>query len=296
MAKEKKIVKTETTAEAYVVQVIEPKIDTIQEDINQTKLDQKTCLSTIISNNDSLKEAFEEMKQQKAEGDTIIVCTKEDVRKLVKEEVSSSMKNALSGFNMKASIADSCYEKFDQRIEKMDASLKRPPLMEIHMNLKAKFLVIFMAVLIAAGVAGYFTFVNTPMYLGHQLYESYVKRHHPYPQSGYHLAYQEAKAGKRKDAKARIRLSRLQEADFQLYADTLRSVLKDSTIYINGIRYGESERLVDYTDSTDVIRSAHFRRDGSVRVTDDQRMLSLEDVRRLKIKWKTVRRGPEEQE
>ncbi len=291
MAKEKKIVKTETTAEAYVVQVIEPKIDAIQQDVNQAKLDQKTCLNTIISNNGSLKEAFEEMKQQKAEGDTIIVCTKEDVCKIVKAEV----KSALSGFDMKASIADSCYEKFDQRIEKMDASLKRPPLMEIHMNLKAKFLVIFMAVLIAAGVAGYFRFVNTPMYLGHQLYESYIKRHHPYPQSGYHLAYQEAKAGKRKDAKARIKLSRLQEADFQLYADTLRSVLKDSTIYINGIRYGESERLVDYTDSTDVIRSAHFRRDGSVRVTDDQRMLSLEDVRRLKIKWKTVRRGPEEQ-
>ena len=292
MAKEKKIVKTETTAEAYVVQVIEPKIDAIQQDVNQAKLDQKTCLNTIISNNGSLKEAFEEMKQQKAEGDTIIVCTKEDVCKIVKAEV----KSALSGFDMKASIADSCYEKFDQRIEKMDASLKRPPLMEIHMNLKAKFLVIFMAVLIAAGVAGYFRFVNTPMYLGHQLYESYIKRHHPYPQSGYHLAYQEAKAGKRKDAKARIKLSRLQEADFQLYADTLRSVLKDSTIYINGIRYGESERLVDYTDSTDVIRSAHFRWDGSVRVTDDQRMLSLEDVRRLKIKWKTVRRGPEEQE
>ena len=292
MAKEKKIVKTETTAEAYVVQVIEPKIDAIQQDVNQTKLDQKTCLNTIISNNGSLKEAFEEMKQQKAEGNTIIVCTKEDVCKIVKAEV----KSALSGFDMKASIADSCYEKFDQRIEKMDASLKRPPLMEIHMNLKAKFLVIFMAVLIAAGVAGYLWFINTPMYLGHQLYESYIKRHHPYPQSGYHLAYQEAKAGKRKDAKARIKLSRLQEADFQLYADTLRSVLKDSTIYINGIRYGESERLVDYTDSTDVIRSAHFRSDGSVRVTDDQRMLSLEDVRRLKIKWKTVRRGPEEQE
>lgn len=289
MAKEKIKVKTETTAEAYVVEVIEPKIDTIQEDINQTKLDQKTCLSTIISNNDSLKEAFEEMKQQKAEGDTIIVCTKEDVRKLVKEEVSSSMKNALSGFNMKASIADSYYEKFDQRIEKMDASLKRPPLMEVHMNLKAKFLVIFMTVLIAAGFAGYFWFVNTPMYLGHKLYNSYIERHQPYPGSAYHLAYQEVKAGRRRDVKARIKLSKSQEADFQLYADTLRSVLKDSTIYINGIRYGKHERLVDYTDRTATIKSAHFRKDGSIRITDDQRMLSLEDARTLKLRWKRVR-------
>ena len=167
--------------------------------------------------------------------------------------------------------------------------MKRPPLMEINMNLKAKFLVIFMTVLIAAGFAGYFWFVNTPMYLGHQLYKSYIERHHPYPQSGYHLAYQEAKAGKRKDAKARIKLSRSQEADLQLYADTLRSVLKDSTIYINGIRYDKHERLVDYTDRTDIIKSAHFRKDGSIRITDDQRMLSLEDARNLKLKWKKVR-------
>ena len=289
MAKEKIKVKTETTAEAYVVEVIEPKIDTIQQDVNQTKLDQKTCLSTIITHNDSLKEAFEEMKQQKAEGDTIEVCTKEDVRKLVKEEVSASMKATLKGFSMKASIADSCYERIDQRIEKMDASLKRPPLMKVNMNISAKILVIIITILLGAGVAGYFWFVNTPMYLGHTLYKSYIERHHPYPASGYHLAYQEAKAGRREDVKARIKLSRSQEADFQLYADTLRRILKDSTIYINGIRYGEYERLVDYTDRTDVIKSAHFRKDGSVRITEDQRMLSLEDARNLKLKWKKVR-------
>ena len=184
MAKEKIKVKTETTAEAYVVEVIEPKIDTIQEDINQTKLDQKTCLGTIISNNDSLKEAFEEMKQQKAEGDTIIVCTKEDVRKLVKEEVSSSMKNALSRFDMKAYIPDFYFNKFDQRIEKMDASLKRPPLMEVHMNLKAKFLVIFIMALIVAVVIGYFWFINTPMYLGNQLYQSYYRLNYSAPGKG----------------------------------------------------------------------------------------------------------------
>ena len=229
------------------------------------------------------------MKQQKAEGDTIEVCTKEDVRKLVKEEVSASMKATLKGFSMKASIADSCYERIDQRIEKMDASLKRPPLMKVNMNISAKILVIIITILLGAGVAGYFWFVNTPMYLGHTLYKSYIERHHPYPASGYHLAYQEAKAGRREDVKARIKLSRSQEADFQLYADTLRRILKDSTIYINGIRYGEYERLVDYTDRTDVIKSAHFRKDGSVRITEDQRMLSLEDARNLKLKWKKVR-------
>lgn len=290
MAKEKKIVKTETTAEAYVVEVIEPKIDTIQQDVNQTKLDQKTCLSTIITHNDSLKEAFEEMKQQKAEGDTIEVCTKEDVRKLVKEEVSASMKATLKGFSMKASIADSCYERIDQRIEKMDASLKRPPLMKVNMNISAKILVIIITILLGAGVAGYFWFVNTPMYLGHTLYKSYIERHYPYPASGYHLAYQEAKAGRREDVKARIKLSRSQEADFQLYADTLRRILKDSTIYINCIQYENSERLIAFTDSTDIIKTAHFRKDGSIRITDSPEVVTLHDARTgKKIKWKDVR-------
>ena len=290
MAKEKKIVKTETTAEAYVVEVIEPKIDTIQQDINQTKLDQKTSLSTIISNNNSLKEAFEEMKQQKAEGKSIEVIDKEEAIDLIKGEVEASMQNTLVGFNMEAHVSDFCYQKFYEIHQKMEDSLKRPPLMKVNMNLPAKILVIIIMILLAAGIAGYFWFINTPMYLGHQLYKSYIECHQPYPASGYHLAYQEVVAGNRKDAKARIKLSRSQEADFQLYADTLRSILKDSTIYINGIRYGEHERLVDYTDRTDIIRSAHFRKEGSVRITDDQRMLSLEDAQKRKdIKWKRVR-------
>ncbi|MBQ8810194.1 MAG: hypothetical protein IJZ69_07660 [Bacteroidales bacterium] len=47
--------------------------------------------------------------------------------------------------------------------------------------------------------------------------------------------------------------------------------------------------LVDYTDSTDTIKSAHFRKDGSIRITDDQRMLTLEDAGNTKIKWRKVR-------
>ena len=86
-------------------------------------------------------------------------------------------------------------------------------------------------------------------------------------------------------------MARTQEADFRLYADTLRSILKDSTIYINGIRYGEYERLIDYTDRTDIIKSAHFRKDGSIRITDDQRMITLEDARSRKdIKWTILKK------
>ena len=290
MAKEKKIVKTETTAEAYVVEVIEPKIDTIQQDINQTKLDQKTCLSTIVTHNNSLKEAFEEMKQQKAEGDTIEVCTKEDVRKLVKEEVNASIKAALKGFSMKASIADSCYERIDQRIEKMDASLKRPPLMKINMNLSAKILVIIIMVLLAAGVAGYFWFVNTPMYLSHQLYQSHRDIYGGAPGSKYDWAYRNILAGHRDKIKSLIKANRAQKEDYRTYADSLRQILSDNSIRIVGILYGESEKIIDFTDSTNIYKSAHFDKKGGIRVTSDDRMISLEDTKRkTNIKWKKVR-------
>ena len=290
MAKEKKIVNTETTAEAYVVEVIEPKIDTIQQDINQTKLDQKTCLSTIISNNDSLKEAFEEMKQQKAEGDTIEVCTKEEVRKLVKEEVSSSMKAALKGFSMKASIADSCYERIDQRIEKMDASLKRPPLMKINMNLSAKILVIIIMVLLAAGVAGYFWFVNTPMYLSHQLYQSHRDIYGGAPGSKYDWAYRNILAGHRDKIKSLIKTNKTKKEDYRAYTDSLRQILSNNSIRVVGILYGESEKIIDFTDSTNIYKSAHFDKKGGIRVTADDRMISLEDTKRkTNIKWKKVR-------
>ena len=290
MAKEKKIVKTETTAEAYVVEVIEPKIDTIQQDINQTKLDQKTCLSTIITHNDSLKEAFEEMKQQKAEGDTIEVCTKEDVRKLVKEEVNSSMKAALKGFSMKASIADSCYERIDQRIEKMDASLKRPPLMKVNMNLSAKILVIIIMVLLAAGVAGYFWFVNTPMYLSHQLYQSHRDIYGGAPGSKYDWAYRNILAGHRDKIKSLIKTNKTKKEDYRAYTDSLRQILSNNSIRIVGILYGDSEKIIDFTDSTNIYKSAHFDKKGGIRVTADDRMISLEDTKRkTNIKWKKVR-------
>ena len=59
-----------------------------------------------------------------------------------------------------------------------------------------------------------------------------------------------------------IRSSNYWEKDYRTYADTLRNILSDSTIFINGIQYDQYERLVDYTDSTGIIKSAHFRKDG----------------------------------
>jgi len=52
---------TETTAEAYMAQVLGPNIESIEENIEQTKLDQKTTLSTMITFTESMTRSFEDM-------------------------------------------------------------------------------------------------------------------------------------------------------------------------------------------------------------------------------------------
>ncbi|MBQ3250525.1 MAG: hypothetical protein IJB05_05220 [Bacteroidales bacterium] len=65
-----------------------------------------------------------------------------------------------------------------EQIEKMKEIAKRPPLLSLHLNLTSKVFVIIMALLFVLGIAGHVWFINTPMYLGRELYVSYVNRHH----------------------------------------------------------------------------------------------------------------------
>ena len=62
-------------------------------------------------------------------------------------------------------------------------------------------------------------------------------------------------------------------------------------VYISDIIRDKQEQLVSFVDSTGVVRSAHFRKDGSLRFTDDQRVQTLEDTRRVKgVKWASVQK------
>ena len=237
-----------------------------------------TSLSKVITFTESMTRSFEEMKKTKAAEVPAVLCKPETVKAIVKEQI----KEALEEIDLKAEVSPEYYER-------MDKLIKRPPLLSLQLNLKAKVFAIIIALLLVLGAVGYVWFINTPMYLGHELYVSYVNRYHPSPGQGFHKAYQATLSGNRSGVKSMIKNSNYWAKDYQTYADTLRNILSDSTIFINVIQYGQYERLIDYTDSTDVIKSAHFRKDGSIRITDDQRMLSLEDAKNMKIKWKRVR-------
>ena len=277
---------TETTAEAYVAQVLGPKLETIEQNIEQTKLDQKTVLSTMITFTESMTQSFEEMKKTKAAGTPISVCKKDDVKSIIREQV----KETLAEVDLKAEVSPESSRRMDEQIEKMKEIAKRPPLLSLHLNLTAKAFSIIMALLLVLGAAGYVWFVNTPMYLGDELYKSYARLNYPNPGAGYSTAYRLIEAGERKQLKDEIRRSEHREHSYIAHRDTLRQLLNDQSIFINLIQYENSERLIDYTDSTDVIKAAHFRKDGSIRITDSPKVVTLHDARTMKkVRWRKIR-------
>ena len=147
-----------------------------------------------------------------------------------------------------------------------------------------------MALMLVLGAAGYVWFINTPMYLGDELYKSYARLNYPNPGAGYSTAYRLIEAGERKQLKDEIRRSEHREHSYIAHRDTLRQLLNDQSIFINRIQYENAERLIDYTDSTDIIKTAHFRKDGSIRITDSPEVVTLHNARTLKlIKWQKVR-------
>ena len=261
-------------------------IDNLSEEVGKistrlSKIEQthNTTLTTIIAFKESMTRSFEEMKNTKATEVPVSLCKTEAVKTIVREQ----MTEALKGIDLKAEVSPEYYER-------MDKLIKRPPLLSLHLNLTAKVFAIIMAMLLVLGAAGYIWFINTPMYLGDELYKSYTRLNYPNPGAGYTTAYRLVEAGERKQLKDEIRRSEHRERSYIAHRDTLRQLLNDPSIFINRIQYENSERLIDYTDSTDVIKTAHFRKDGSIRITDSPEVLTLHDARTMKkVRWIDVK-------
>ena len=261
-------------------------IDNLSEEVGKmstrlSKIEQahNTTLTTVTAFTKSMTQSFEEMKSLKSKEVPVSLCKTETVKTIVREQ----MTEALKGIDLKAEVSPEYYER-------MDKLIKRPPLLSLHLNLTAKVFAIIMAVLLVLGAAGYIWFINTPMYLGDELYKSYARLNYPNPGAGYSTAYRLIEAGERKQLKDEIRRSEHRERSYIAHRDTLRQLLNDPSIFINRIQYENSERLIDYTDSTDVIKTAYFRKDGSIRITDSPEVLTLHDARTMKkVRWIDVK-------
>ena len=261
-------------------------IDNLSEEVGKmstrlSKIEQahNTTLTTVTAFTKSMTQSFEEMKSLKSKEVPVSLCKTEAVKTIVREQ----MTEALKGIDLKAEVSPEYYER-------MDKLIKRPPLLFLHLNLTAKVFAIIMALLLVLGAAGYIWFINTPMYLGDELYKSYTRLNYPNPGAGYSTAYRLIEAGERKQLKDEIRRSEHRERSYIAHRDTLRQLLNDPSIFINRIQYENSERLIDYTDSTDIIKTAHFRKDGSIRITDSPEVLTLHDARTMKkVRWIDVK-------
>ena len=252
------------------------KISTRLSKIEQTH---NTTLTMMTAFTESMTQSFEEMKNTKSTEIPVSLCKTEALKTIVREQ----MTEALKGIDLKAEVSPEYYER-------MDNLIKHPPLLSLHLNLTAKVFAIIMALFLVFGAAGYIWFINTPMYLGDELYKSYARLNYPNPGAGYSTAYCLIEAGERKQLKDEIRRSEHRVHSYIAHRDILRQLLNDPSIFINRIHYENSERLIDYTDSTDVIKTAHFRKDGSIRITDSPEVLTLHDARTMKkVRWIDVK-------
>ena len=110
-------------------------------------------------------------------------------------------------------------------------------------------------------------------------YKSYARLNYPNPGAGYSTVYRLIEAGEREQLKEEIKRSEHREHSYIAHRDTLRQLLNDQSIFINQIQYENSERLIDYTDTTSIIKAAYFRKDGSIRITDSPVVETLHGAR-----------------
>ena len=111
MSKKTEKIMTETSAEAYMINCIAPKLDAMKEDISLTRADQKTCTEAVLSSMAAMVKEFNEMKQQKLTGPCIAVYGKEEVSRNISQEVKTAFKSVMSEVDLEARIPNKDLEK-----------------------------------------------------------------------------------------------------------------------------------------------------------------------------------------
>ena len=178
-------------------------------------------------------------------------------------------------------------------IDESIAGIKpRKPLLSI--TICNKFLLVLTATVLLSVSIGLLVFINSPMYLAHQLYVQSIYGDIRNPGAYYHDAYTKTKAGKRKEIKAQIRSYELIHRSFREAEAVLVPLIGDD-IYVTKIQYGQkADKLVDYRHiGNDVYWSAYFPADGSIWTTDSDKIIFPLDAEKTltskRVKWEKVR-------
>ena len=168
----------------------------------------------------------------------------------------------------------------------------RNPLLNV--TISNRFLLVLTATVFLSVSIGLLVFINSPMYLANQLYSQCMYGDIRNPGACYHDAYTTVKAGKRKEIKAQIRSYELIHRSFR-EAEAVLAPLVDSDIYVTKIQYGQNaDTLVDYRHiGNDVYWSAYFTADGSIWITDSDKIIFPLDAEKTltskRVKWEKVK-------
>lgn len=178
-------------------------------------------------------------------------------------------------------------------IDESIAGIKpRKPLLSVSIN--NRFLLVLTATVLLSVSIGLLVFINSPMYLAHQLYSQSTYGDIRNPGAYYHDAYTKIKAGKRKEIKAQIRSIELLQKSYREAEAVLVPLIGDD-IYVTKIQYGQkADTLVDYRHiGNDIYWSAYFTADGCIWITDSEKIIFPLDAEKTltskKVKWEKVR-------
>lgn len=303
-------IKTETTAEQYVAEVIGPKIEAIEENLDSLKDNQTVVLNAIKEDNASLASKFEEMRTAKAQGRQFVFCNKENVDASIKESINMLLDDNLVQRKIKVETSATAHiSEADVKMMKDQADAFRGWMnsnkarQEAYEKSRRPFIRItfgkpwYLWTLIVISAFSLFS-IGYVHYNIHQTPESWADRSYKAgleldednPGAAYHEIIQDFRNGYEVEArqkvsdrelagKERTKTKHRYEKKLNKYLSDVDSLGVNVTNYIQAVNEkGETESLVFFRDDVDEYAAFIFP-DGTIGITRDKSIFSIEKAK-----------------
>ena len=303
-------IKTETTAEQYVAEVIGPKIEAIEENLDSLKDNQTVVLNAIKEDNASLASKFEEMRTAKAQGRQFVFCNKENVDASIKESINTLLDDNLVQRKIKVETSATAHiSEADVKMMKDQATAFREWMnsnkarQEAYEKSRRPFIRItfgkpwYLWTLIVISAFSLFS-IGYVHYNIHQTPESWADRSYKAgleldednPGAAYHEIIQDFRNGYEVEArqkvsdrelagKERTKMKHRYEKKLSKYLSDVDSLGVNVTNYIQALNEkGETESLVFFRDDVDEYAAFIFP-DGTIGITRDKSICSIEKAK-----------------
>lgn len=303
-------IKTETTAEQYVAEVIGPKIEAIEENLDSLKDNQTVVLNAIKEDNASLASKFEEMRTAKAQGRQFVFCNKENVDASIKESINTLLDDNLVQRKIKVETSATAHiSEADVKMMKDQATAFREWMnsnkarQEAYEKSRRPFIRItfgkpwYLWTLIVISAFSLFSigYVHhnihqTPESWADRSYKAGLELDEDNPGAAYHEIIQDFRNGYEVEArqkvsdrelagKERTKMKHRYEKKLSKYLSDVDSLGVTVTNYMQAVnRDGETESLVFFRDDVDEYAAFIFP-DGTIGITLDKSICSIEKAK-----------------